>query len=129
MFTTDGVAARAASAKVRLRLASRPTAVAGADCCNSTTLPTRCVKRGSKSGRRVATTKSAARQSVQACANSSQNLCTTDRLRFLRGLIIGPRVFAPSLPPGRTQWRLHGKRTKVRFQPTGARLGAHEARL
>jgi len=89
MFTTDGVAVRAASANVRLRLASTNAPAIGADCCNSTTSPTRLVKRGSKSGRSVATTKSAARHSVQACANSSQNLRNTKLVRLYRDAIIG----------------------------------------
>src|SRR5437868_9920283 len=88
MFTTDGVALRADSANVRSRLDSTAASVVGADCCIRTTLPARCVIRGSKSGRSVATTKSAAKQSVQACAKSNQNLRNTIG-GFLEPRIIG----------------------------------------
>ena len=50
----------------------RPTGVAVS--CVTITLPARPFTRGSRSGRSVATTKSAARHSVQACAKRSQNL-------------------------------------------------------
>ncbi len=78
MLTTAGMASFAASAYDAAPVGA-PAATGGAgavDCWTVTTLPVP-EKRGSRSGRSVATTKRAASTSVQACAKRSQNLRST----------------------------------------------------
>ncbi len=68
MLTTEGIAFFAASARLAIFGAGTVTGVS----CTSTTLflP---ANRASRSGRSVATTNSAATQTVAICANSNQN--------------------------------------------------------
>ncbi len=68
MPTTAGIAFFAASEKL-----ATVGVLTGVDVsCSSTTCPDFSLKRGTRSGRSVVTTNSAARHSVQACANTSQ---------------------------------------------------------
>src|SRR5262245_30639708 len=83
MLTTAGIAFFAASEKVTTRVGVTPIGGGATDCCIRTTLFDLPAGRGNRSGRSVATTNSAPRHTVHACANSSQNLRSTGkRSRF-----------------------------------------------
>ena len=77
MFTTDGIALFAAALNEGWRAPETGTGLTWAPFDSvmvTTPLPACCVRRGSRSGRRVETTSSNARAIVVAWANTNHNL-------------------------------------------------------